>query len=146
MNTKERDQLKRMTAKIMLALGVMLAIVACMAAFGGCYANSTFGHVEFPLTLLPDEQKTEDVRETIKADPTTMVTLQFHSNERVVGGGTIQDSKKDVQFDLDMPGFMSIKASGSRSVERVDVDAAPIIEATGGALGALVNEAVGVTP
>lgn len=35
MNSKERDQLKQMTAKVMLALGIALVVVTCMAMFGG---------------------------------------------------------------------------------------------------------------
>lgn len=34
MNSKERDQLKQMTAKVMVALGFALAIVTCIAVFG----------------------------------------------------------------------------------------------------------------
>lgn len=34
MNSKERDQLKLLTAKVMLALGIALVIVTCMAVFG----------------------------------------------------------------------------------------------------------------
>lgn len=123
---------------------ILVAVVLIVTIFlSGCYANKTFGHIEFPLTLLPAEQKTEDIRATIEADPTTMVTLQFQSSERVIGGATVQDSKKDIQFDLEMPGFLTIKASGSRSVKQVDVNAAPLIEAVGGAVGEAVNRAIG---
>lgn len=34
MNLKGRDQLKQVTAKVMIALGIALALVTCMAVFG----------------------------------------------------------------------------------------------------------------
>ena len=129
MNSKEQDKLKSMTAKVMLALGIMLAVVACMAAFGGCYANKTFGHLEFPAALLPDAEN------AVEADPTATITLQFQSSERVFGTGSMHKSKKDISFDVVMPGFMEIRAKGSRAIEDIEVDA-----------GATIGAVVGLIP
>lgn len=123
----------------------IIAVLVFMALLApGCYSNGTRGSVQFPLTLLPDAMKSEDVQATIKADPTIMVTLEFSSRERLFGGASVQNSKKDVSFSLDIHGFMTLRASGGRSLEQAEVDAAALIEATGGAVGRAVHEAIGV--
>lgn len=129
MNLKEQDQLKRLTAKVMMALGIMLAVVACMAAFGGCYANKTSGHLKFPAALLPDAEK------IVEVDPDATITLQFKSSERVFGTASAHNSKKDISFDVVIPGFMEIRAKGSRAIEDIEVDAGATLGAAGAAAG-----------
>lgn len=142
---QQREKLKDRVWSMLSFLAIIAALASLAIFFmPGCYTARTFGHMDFPLTLLPEEMITENVKRTIEADPTVMVTLQFSSRETLFGGAKVQESKKDVDFTVTIDGFMTIKATGGRSLTGAEVDGSAVVESFGGAVGEGVAAIVGI--
>lgn len=117
---------------------------AIIFALSGCYTNGTQGFVEIPVALLPDEMKNDDVRAMLESEPGKVITMQFDSFERLVGGANVQGSKKDVGFLLEMSDFFRIEATGGRSIAQAEADAAPLVQAAFAGLAQGVMSEIGV--